>query len=533
MAVGRALPCVYCGGTHASPAEIRDCWQRSEGVEVEVRVEEGETPPVTSAPVVSGPVVSGPVDRGPLTLGRNVVVAPGQPAPSAWADAPRVAVALTADCVAELQRLAHQRVGAVLEVAADVAPEAMAPVGTSQPAHQLGARFTFVADSLRHLLVSNSVDARSGGSFSLVDAAVRHGARPGRRTATATWCCPTVGAAWLDGGPPRFTAPDRRRARAATGSASSTVAACRSRRQRHRRRPGARPAGRGHPRRRRGADHRPGRVRQDAGAHRARPPPRCTQWQPAARRRCASWRSTSAPRRRCCDRTTDLRGLQVRTLNAIALAIVNGSAPFAPQPRATGAPSTSPRCAGSSASSVSFPRKRNADPVATWIEALSVARLGLREPRRRGGDVRRRRRRLRARSSRRTAPRSPAPGSARLRRADPPRHRAAARPIPTSRAAAQRACRVLLVDEFQDLTPAHLLLVRLLAGPDGAVFGVGDDDQTIYGYNGADPGWLIDFADAVPRRRATTRWRSTTAAPPASCARPTRCCATTAGASPR
>ena len=25
------------------------------------------------------------------------------------------------------------------------------------------------------------------------------------------------------------------------------------------------------------------------------------------------------------------------------------------------------------------------------------------------------------------------------------------------------------------------------------MFGVGDDDQTIYGYNGADPGWLIDF----------------------------------------
>ena len=30
------------------------------------------------------------------------------------------------------------------------------------------------------------------------------------------------------------------------------------------------------------------------------------------------------------------------------------------------------------------------------------------------------------------------------------------------------------------------------------MFGVGDDDQTIYGYNGADPGWLIDFADVFP-----------------------------------
>ncbi|MEO7370125.1 MAG: ATP-dependent DNA helicase UvrD2, partial [Ilumatobacteraceae bacterium] len=46
--------------------------------------------------------------------------------------------------------------------------------------------------------------------------------------------------------------------------------------------------------------------------------------------------------------------------------------------------------------------------------------------------------------------------------------------------------------------PAHLLLVRLLAGPDGCVFGVGDDDQTIYGFNGADPQWLIDFAKYFP-----------------------------------
>ena len=43
------------------------------------------------------------------------------------------------------------------------------------------------------------------------------------------------------------------------------------------------------------------------------------------------------------------------------------------------------------------------------------------------------------------------------------RHRAAAR-RPGGPAAAQRACRVLLVDEFQDLTPAHVLLLRLLAG---------------------------------------------------------------------
>jgi ATP-dependent DNA helicase UvrD/PcrA len=69
---------------------------------------------------------------------------------------------------------------------------------------------------------------------------------------------------------------------------------------------------------------------------------------------------------------------------------------------------------------------------------------------------------------------------------------------PQTRMAAQAACRVLLVDEFQDLTPAHVLLIRLLSAPDLAVFGVGDDDQTIYGYTGASPDWLIRYAELFP-----------------------------------
>ncbi len=63
---------------------------------------------------------------------------------------------------------------------------------------------------------------------------------------------------------------------------------------------------------------------------------------------------------------------------------------------------------------------------------------------------------------------------------------------------AQRNCRHLLVDEFQDLTPAHVLLLRLLASPQLDVFGVGDDDQVIYGHAGADPAFLIDFEQLFP-----------------------------------
>jgi DNA helicase-2/ATP-dependent DNA helicase PcrA len=62
----------------------------------------------------------------------------------------------------------------------------------------------------------------------------------------------------------------------------------------------------------------------------------------------------------------------------------------------------------------------------------------------------------------------------------------------------QRSCRHLLVDEFQDLTPAHVLLVRLLSLPALDVFGVGDDDQCIYGHAGADPAFLIDYERLFP-----------------------------------
>jgi len=69
---------------------------------------------------------------------------------------------------------------------------------------------------------------------------------------------------------------------------------------------------------------------------------------------------------------------------------------------------------------------------------------------------------------------------------------------PDLRARWQSRCRHLLVDEFQDLTPAYVLLLRVLSSPCLNVFGVGDDDQTIYGYAGADPRFLVDFDRLFP-----------------------------------
>jgi DNA helicase-2/ATP-dependent DNA helicase PcrA len=69
---------------------------------------------------------------------------------------------------------------------------------------------------------------------------------------------------------------------------------------------------------------------------------------------------------------------------------------------------------------------------------------------------------------------------------------------PEVRSRAQEFCTHMLVDEFQDLTPAFLLLIRLLNGPAYQVFGVGDDDQVIYGYAGATPNYLIKFSEYFP-----------------------------------
>ena len=129
----------------------------------------------------------------------------------------------------------------------------------------------------------------------------------------------------------------------------------------------------------------------------------------------------------------------------------------------------------------------------------------------------------------------PVPGSAaaarrrRLRRADLRRLEAAAAPTAAFRRPQQARCR-------------HLL-GRRVPGPDARptccwsacwplpaldVFGVGDDDQTIYGHAGADPALPRRLHRCFPGAGRPRARRSTTAARRRSSTAPARCSATTA-----
>jgi len=62
----------------------------------------------------------------------------------------------------------------------------------------------------------------------------------------------------------------------------------------------------------------------------------------------------------------------------------------------------------------------------------------------------------------------------------------------------QQQIRYLLVDEYQDTNETQYRMLRLLAGPEGRLTAVGDDDQSIYGWRGAQPENLQQLAVDYP-----------------------------------
>ena len=62
----------------------------------------------------------------------------------------------------------------------------------------------------------------------------------------------------------------------------------------------------------------------------------------------------------------------------------------------------------------------------------------------------------------------------------------------------RRRYRAIYVDEYQDTDPAQVQLLQALTSTDSTFVAVGDPDQSIYGFRGADVGGILRFRDDFP-----------------------------------
>jgi len=432
---------------------------------------------------------------GPEPLGRSVVVGPGGTPPDAWSDAPRVAVAAAdLEHPEEVVRALHAawagRRPVVVELAVD--PEALrAPERYSGPVHALGPGFTFWRERLQFLVWANAYDARDG------DPVWWHGRRAARRLAEqgvteggrADVCLGDGTPVWIDGGPPDPPDPGDgvavvHRWTAEAGRLTPST----------RRPPDADLA----PDQLAAVDHASGPARVIAPAGSGKTRVLTERLRLLVRRGAApdvvtalayNTRAAEEMRSRASD-VLSPDGPHVRTLNSLALWICNT---FGASGRVQVLDEVAVRELVGELFEVR--RQANTDTTAPYLAALSLARLGLLDP---------------------SAAEEAYPDATGLAEGfdgfratlaergqvdfDEQIYRAIEILVgdPGARAAAQARCRRMLVDEFQDLTPAHLLLIRLLVAPGFDCFGVGDDDQVIYGYAGATPEFLIDFDTYFP-----------------------------------
>ena len=443
----------------------------------------------------------GSIGRGHRALGRSVIVAPGQPAPEEWSGVERLRVddaALASDGIDDpTVAAAHSawlgRAARVIEV--DTAVDLRRPSSAAVGDHwDLDVDTEPAGERIRFLLTANAIDVRSGrAEWHLLDAARHAGAEP---RGPADVVDPSGRPLWLDGGPlewfdhldtgavvPRLHL-ERRSLRPLTGLpphpsglAPDQVAAVAHRRGTARI---IAPAGSGKTR------VLTERVRRLIGGGLAPGAVTLVAYNTRAQAEMQS-------------RLTDVPGLEVRTLHALARRIVvearGGRSPEVLDERQVR------RILGDLVPT--GPRRANTDPLESWVDAVVWARDTLAEPAAvlaafpdlaagTGGD-------------RAVVARVVTEYRRRLAAADAVDFSemvlgaiAALVSDPALRTRVRAGLGTLAVDEFQDLTPALMLLVRLLAGPAQEVFAVGDDDQTVYGFSGADPAWLVDFGRWFP-----------------------------------
>ena len=432
---------------------------------------------------------------GPDALGRSVVVSAGGRAPVGWADAPRVVVgpgelADPEGVVGVLHAAWLARRPVVVDLGADP-DDLRLPERHEGPVYAMAPGFTFWRERLQFLVWANAYDARDG------DPVWWHGRKAARALAAdgvaeggpADLTDPDGNAWWVDGGPPDLPGPLHgagvvHRWSAEAGRLLAAVA----------RHPDADLA----PDQLAAVDHPsgPARVIAPAGSGKTRV---LTERLRLVVRRgthpgvvtalAYNTRAADELRARLGD-ALGPDGPHVRTLNSLALWICNSFGPSGP---VRVLEEMGVRDLVGELFEVK--RQANTDTTAPFLAALSLVRLGLVSPD----------------AAEEAYPDASglAEGFDRFRSVlaergqvdfDEQIYRAIEILVtdPGARAAAQARCRRMLVDEFQDLTPAHLLLIRLLAAPGFDCFGVGDDDQVIYGYSGATPEFLIDFARYFP-----------------------------------
>lgn len=416
---------------------------------------------------------------GPSQLGRGVVVGLADPVPPAWDGAPEVVVD-GPDAVAALHDAWHRRTSVVVRLAIDPTTFRVPPTTDEEP-WTLGPEFLFPEDRLHFLVWANTYDAREGKEpiWWWARKAVKLGATD-TPDGPADVRLPDGSDAWIDGGPRqsfelstvhaetidlgRLTlsrppaepapeivlAPDQMAAVSHTHGAARIVA----------------PAGSGKTR------VLTERLRYMLGIRGIETETvLAVAYNKKAQEELAGRSAAFRPR--------------VVTLNALGWELL-GRPPILEEREVRRLiESIVPKAQ----------RRANVDPYAPYLEALAATRLGFVDPALVEDE------------------RDDVPGFAEafplyrnaLQRKgvvdfDEQIYGAVERLLrdgPFRRAAQQRH-RHLLVDEFQDLTPCHVLMLRLLASPELDVFGVGDDDQVIYGHAGASPAFLIEFEHLFP-----------------------------------